>query len=194
MKKNRVGVDADWDTSRVINTQDDHYSYQVRDLLPYKVYSFRVVAVNAMGRSRSSKESYYFYTLREVPDGKPTITTAHNTSATSLRISWRPPHPDTIHGEFLGYRISFRPRDQGEETVKEIYIRDPSADSHTIQNLKTYAQYLVSLQVFNPAGTGPSTTVLVMTDEGGESITRAPYFLFVPTILCITLNTINFNL
>jgi hypothetical protein len=40
--------------------------------------------------------------------------------------------------------------------------------SHTIQNLETYTQYRVSLQVFNPEGPGPSTTVLVMTDEGGE--------------------------
>lgn len=35
-------------------------------------------------------------------------------------------------------------------------------------NLETYTQYLVSLQVFNPEGAGPNTTVLVMTDEGGE--------------------------
>jgi hypothetical protein len=43
-----------------------------------------------------------------------------------------------------------------------------SFQSHTIQNLETYTQYRVSLQVFNPEGPGPSTTVLVMTDEGGE--------------------------
>lgn len=40
--------------------------------------------------------------------------------------------------------------------------------SHVINNLETYTQYLVSLQVFNPEGPGPATTVLVMTDEGGE--------------------------
>lgn len=40
--------------------------------------------------------------------------------------------------------------------------------SHTVQNLETYTQYLVSVQVFNPEGPGPNTTVLVMTDEGGK--------------------------
>lgn len=40
--------------------------------------------------------------------------------------------------------------------------------SHEIHNLDTYTQYLVSLQVFNPEGPGPATTVLVMTDEGGK--------------------------
>lgn len=40
--------------------------------------------------------------------------------------------------------------------------------SHEIHNLDIYTQYLVTLQVFNPEGLGPQTTVLVMTDEGGE--------------------------
>lgn len=40
--------------------------------------------------------------------------------------------------------------------------------SHTIQSLETYTQYLVSVQVFNPEGHGPPTQVIVTTDEGGE--------------------------
>lgn len=39
--------------------------FQVVGLQPFTVYSFRVVAVNALGRSPQSKESYYFVTLRE---------------------------------------------------------------------------------------------------------------------------------
>lgn len=66
------------------------------------------------------------------PAGKPTITTAHNTSSTALHISWRPPHHETIHGEFLGYKISYRPRDRGDDAIKEIYIRDPSAEVSSI--------------------------------------------------------------
>ena len=31
-----------------------------------------------------------------------------------------------------------------------------------------FTQYLVSLEVENPEGSGPATTVVVMTDEGGE--------------------------
>jgi len=43
--------------------------------------------------------------------------------------------------------------------------------SHEIQNLQTYTQYKVTVQVFNPEGLGPETTILVMTDEGGEYTT-----------------------
>ncbi|KYB29708.1 Down syndrome cell adhesion molecule-like protein Dscam2 [Tribolium castaneum] len=166
----RVGENGEWNVIDEILTPNNESSYQVTSLHPYTVYSFRVVAVNAMGASQPSKESYYMVTLREAPAGKPTITTAHNTSSTALHISWRPPHHETIHGEFLGYRIAYRPRDRGDEAFKEIYIRDPNVESHTIQNLETYTQYLVSLQVFNPEGPGPNTTVLVMTDEGGTAV------------------------
>ena len=33
---------------------------------------------------------------------------------------------------------------------------------------QVFTQYLVSLEVENPEGSGPATTVVVMTDEGGE--------------------------
>jgi hypothetical protein len=48
-----------------ISTSSNETSYQVTGLYPFTVYSFRVLAVNAMGRSKASKESYYMVTLRE---------------------------------------------------------------------------------------------------------------------------------
>jgi hypothetical protein len=41
--------------------------------------------------------------------------------------------------------------------------------SYTLEGLAVYTQYLVSLKVYNPEGSGPETIVVVMTDEGGES-------------------------
>ena len=52
----------------------------------------KVIAVNEMGESTASVESYYMITLREAPSGKPTITEAGNSSATSIFIRWQPPH------------------------------------------------------------------------------------------------------
>lgn len=66
--------------------------------------------------------------LFAVPEGKPTITAAHNTSATSIYLAWKPPGRDTIHGEFLGYRIGYRRREKADEEMKNIYIRDPAVD------------------------------------------------------------------
>ncbi|XP_064093654.1 tyrosine-protein phosphatase 99A-like isoform X2 [Macrobrachium nipponense] len=108
-------------------------------------------------------------TLRELPEGKPIFTAAYNASATSLQLHWKPPDLSTIHGEFLGYHITLKPRDvptmHSDEPVR-ITIRNSNVTSHTVQGLRTYTQYLVSLQVFNPEGDGPMSTVAVMTDEG----------------------------
>ncbi|XP_067128847.1 tyrosine-protein phosphatase 99A-like isoform X4 [Centruroides vittatus] len=171
----RVGEKGQWDLRKGIKTPNNHTRFQVTNLEPFTVYSFRVVAVNAIGGSEPSKESYYMVTLREVPDGRPTIASAYNVSSTSIRLQWAPPPESTIHGEFLGYRITFRPRDKPEEE-KVITIRDPTVRGYTIRNLATFTQYIVSVQVFNPEGDGPPTSVAVMTDEG---IPSAPLNLTV---------------
>lgn len=61
----RVGEDGDWNTLDSIKTPNNGTHFKVEGLNPYTVYSFRVVAVNAMGASAPSKESYYMVTLRE---------------------------------------------------------------------------------------------------------------------------------
>ena len=70
--------------------------------------------------------------LFTVPEGKPTITAAHNTSATSIYLAWKPPSRDTIHGEFLGYRIGYRRREKADEEMKNVYIRDPAVDVSSV--------------------------------------------------------------
>lgn len=55
-------------------------------------------------------------------------TVVHNTSSSSIYISWKPPPLDSILGEFLGYRITYRVRDNSAHEVKEIYIRDNTVE------------------------------------------------------------------
>ena len=72
--------------------------------------------------------SILFFSIRKTePSGKPRVTAAHNTSSTSLYLSWQPPDLATIHGEFLGYLISYRPRDVGDSKAVEIPIDNPKA-------------------------------------------------------------------
>lgn len=61
----RVGEDGKWNDIDGISTPNNESSYQVSGLKPYTVYSFRVLAVNAMGTSKPSKGSYFMITLRE---------------------------------------------------------------------------------------------------------------------------------
>lgn len=84
------------------------------------------------------KKSLFFST---VPIGKPVTTIAHNTSSSSIYISWKPPPPDTILGEFLGYRITYRVRDRHNDTTEEIYIRDSSVEVSTNREKKNKRSY-----------------------------------------------------
>lgn len=79
--------------------------------------------------------SYFFVILifvrffLTVPDGKPQVTSAHNSSSTSIYLNWKPPPKSSIHGEFLGYRLAYKPRDDtSPESVQEIFLRDPSIE------------------------------------------------------------------
>ncbi|CAL4156072.1 unnamed protein product, partial [Meganyctiphanes norvegica] len=117
--------------------------------------------------SKPSKGSYYMVTLMELPEGKPIFTAAHNASSNSLALHWKPPPASSIHGEFQGYKIMLKPRDiEDERAIVRVTIKDKAVTSHVVKGLRTYTQYLVSLQLFNPVGDGPTSTVAVMTDEG----------------------------
>ncbi len=50
----------------------------------------------------------------------------------------------------------------------ELMLKDPGVTEYTITDLAIFTQYLVSLQVVNPEGEGPRSTVVVMTDEGSK--------------------------
>jgi len=62
----REGEEGDWsEEDALVETPDNATVFKVDGLQPFTTYSFRVTAVNAMGMSSPSKESYYMLTLRE---------------------------------------------------------------------------------------------------------------------------------
>ena len=168
----RRGEETDWSDASAVATGHNETVYSVTGLHPFSVFSFKVVAVNGVGLSRESEQSYYMITLRERPSGKPTITSAHNTTSQAIYLAWEPPHPSTLHGEFLGYQLSYRERETDRHNATLVNIKGPTASEFTIKDLDVFTQYLVSLQVRNPEGLGPATTVVVMTDEGVPSAPR----------------------
>ena len=164
----RRGENSSWLDSKKILTNSTTTTFSVNNLRPFTVYSFKVRAVFGNLMSGASNESYYMITLREVPSGTPTITLAHNTSSTSIYLAWEPPHTLTINGEFLGYKLSYESRSSNRGGKLSRTIADPAIREYILRDLNIFTQYSVSLQVMNPAGVGPATKVMVMTDEGGK--------------------------
>ncbi|OTF70572.1 hypothetical protein BLA29_004627 [Euroglyphus maynei] len=122
---------GDWDSMNGISTLDNRTEYYIDKLQPFTVYSFRVIAVNAIGASQPSKESYYTVTLREIPDGIPIGFRCVNKSSSSLSFEWHPPPRNTIHGEFIGYRLRYHKNGNSASLLvlheREITIGDPEA-------------------------------------------------------------------
>lgn len=102
-----------------------HFRLDVLGLQPIPYDLLRRIPIRTQPRANNVLFSFLF---SAVPIGKPITTIAHNTSATSLYISWKPPPPDTILGEFLGYRITYRTRDKHNHDLREIYIRDSGVE------------------------------------------------------------------
>lgn len=67
----------------------------------------------------------FFFNGNEVPDGKPEVISAVNQSSSTIRVEWMPPNRNTIHGEFLGYRIKYRKHGPVLGNEREITLRDP---------------------------------------------------------------------
>lgn len=192
----REGVNGQWDVANGVMTPDNRTQFEIIGLKPFTTYSFRVLAVNAIGVGEPSPESHYIITLRQKPDSKLTIISARNVSSTAIKLEWLQPSTKEIHGEFLGFRIKYvqqlhehspalekqqhqtnrhRPNIQQPEQpsldgplAKEIIVGDTSQTAYVIKGLNTFTLYKFSVQVMNPAGDGPVAEALAMTDEGGE--------------------------
>lgn len=187
----REGENGQWDVSNGLMTLDNRTSFEVIGLKPFTTYSFRVLAVNAIGVGEPSPPSHYITTLRQIPDSLLTITSARNVSSSAIKLEWLPPSSAEIHGEHLGYKIRYvhqfhehqlvpnssQPRHRAGPLAqpsldgplaREITVGDPNLTGFVIKGLSTYTPYKISLQVSNPAGDGPSAEVLAMTDEGGK--------------------------
>lgn len=103
----RENVNGTWDVNNGVMTPDNRTQFEITGLKPFSTYSFRVLAVNAIGVSEPSPESHYMVTLRQIPDSRVDIISARNVSANAIKLEWLPPLQREIHGEFLGFRIRY---------------------------------------------------------------------------------------
>ena len=70
---------------------------------------------------------YHHHNHVPEPSGKPAVVAAHNTSSTSIYLEWSAPGLHTVHGQFQGYLITYRPRDTSPGQAEEVRIPDHTA-------------------------------------------------------------------
>ncbi|TRY71536.1 hypothetical protein TCAL_12498, partial [Tigriopus californicus] len=171
----KEGETGSWD--RTVETSSNLTRFHIKDLQPFTTYMFRVSAKNLLGYSKPSKESYPTMTHREKPSGSPTfLRDKISTSSTSLSIVWQPPPKQTLNGEFLGYEMTYRPKNERRSTKLTINEDILRIQNYTIGNLQKHTTYVISLSVKNLKGVGPNATIELRTEDGVPLEPQRPRF------------------
>ncbi|KFW82424.1 Neural cell adhesion molecule L1-like, partial [Manacus vitellinus] len=126
-------------------------------LAPYVNYQFRVVSVNAVGRSQPSKPSLRYSTPPAAPDKNPENIRVEASEPNEMVMKWEPLKPVERNGPGLEYKVSWRQQgvrtDWNEETVKK--------HSLTVRNTPTFVPYEIKVQAVNNLGAGPEPNVTI---------------------------------
>ncbi len=114
----------------------------------YQRYRIKVVAHNEKGEANVAAEEVVGYSGEDIPAESPTnFTLREVVGPRSAVVSWNPVSPESIRGEFKGYKIQTWTEESGEEKFREIIMRSDSTRS-LVQSFKpfavNYARVLVS--------------------------------------------------
>ncbi|XP_006018755.1 neural cell adhesion molecule L1-like protein isoform X3 [Alligator sinensis] len=139
----------------------------VLSLAPFINYHFRVISVNAVGRSRASEPSARYETPPAAPDKNPENIRVEASQPNEMIMKWEPLKPVERNGPGLEYKVSWRQQgvetDWNEELVKK--------HSLPLGNTPTFVPYEIKVQAVNSLGSGPEPNVT--TGYSGEDIPDA---------------------
>ncbi|XP_065543293.1 neural cell adhesion molecule L1-like protein isoform X2 [Lathamus discolor] len=136
-------------------------------LAPYMNYQFRVLSVNAVGRSQPSKPSLRYATPPAAPDKNPENIRVEASEPNEMVMKWEPLKPMERNGPGLEYKVSWRQQgveaDWNEEMVKK--------HSLTLRNTPTFVPYEIKVQAVNNLGSGPEPNITI--GYSGEDVPDA---------------------
>ncbi|XP_056093650.1 cell adhesion molecule L1-like a isoform X1 [Rhinichthys klamathensis goyatoka] len=131
-------------------------------------YQFRVIAVNAIGRSHPSMPSERYKTPPCAPDRNPENIKIEGHLPHQMDISWEPLLPVEHNGPGLEYKLSYRLLGV-EDSWKEQMVK---RHSFVVRDTPTFVPYEVKIQAFNHHGWAPEPRVV--TGYSGEDLPLAP--------------------
>ncbi|XP_015753438.1 PREDICTED: phosphatidylinositol phosphatase PTPRQ-like [Acropora digitifera] len=138
-------------------------SFVLSGLEKFTSYSVEVLAFTRIGKGNST-EPVYVSTDQDVPSLPPQNVSSHNTSSTSLHISWQEVPHGFVHGILLGYRILFKIANKAEDF--SIVSTSATTRYKELHGLGKFTVYEISVLAFTAIGDGPnSTIVFISTDE-----------------------------
>ncbi|XP_008069677.1 neuronal cell adhesion molecule isoform X5 [Carlito syrichta] len=139
-------------------------------LSPYVSYSFRVMAVNSIGRSLPSEASEQYLTKAAEPEKNPTAVEGLGSEPDNLVITWKPLNGFESNGPGLQYKVSWRQKDGDDEWTSVVVA---NVSKYIVSGTPTFVPYLIKVQALNDVGFAPEPTV-VMGHSGEDLPMVAP--------------------
>ena len=89
----------------------------------------------------------------------------HNTSSTSISVSWEEVQSDLQNGIITGYNITYESQIEND---KGVLLTDPNDRQANLTGLKKFVNYNISVIAFTVKGDGPPTVIVVRTDQDSK--------------------------
>ena len=88
-----------------------------------------------------------------------------NTSSTSISVSWEPVLAVLQNGAITGYNVTYQSQTENDNGFVEAGPNDRRAN---LTGLKEFVKYNISVVAFTVKGNGPSSVIIVRTDEDSK--------------------------
>ncbi|XP_058537453.1 neuronal cell adhesion molecule isoform X1 [Ochotona princeps] len=134
-------------------------------LSPFVNYSFRVLAVNSIGRSLPSEASEQYLTKAAEPDNNPTAVEGLGSEPDNLVITWKPLSGFESNGPGLQYKVSWRQKDGDDEWTSVVVA---NVSKYIVSGTPTFVPYLIKVQALNDVGFAPEPAVVL--GHSGEDL------------------------
>ena len=91
--------------------------------------------------------------------------TGQNTSSTIISVSWEALQSELQNGVITGYNITYQSQTENDNGFVEAGPNDRRAN---LTGLKEFVKYNISVVAFTVKGDGPSSVIIVRTDEDSK--------------------------
>ena len=101
-----------------------------------------------------------------MPSAAPQNVTAHNTSSTSILVTWDEVPKDKQHGDIIRYTVIYKELEGGTEVKKLV---DSPTRKIELTQLKKYTEYSIQVLAATIKGDGlRSVAITVSTDQDSK--------------------------
>uniref|UniRef100_A0A3Q2ZNG2 Neural cell adhesion molecule L1.1-like n=1 Tax=Kryptolebias marmoratus TaxID=37003 RepID=A0A3Q2ZNG2_KRYMA len=139
-----------WQKKKVVPGDFNHLQLILQ---PFCIFRFRVIAVNAIGRSDPSEPTEYQKTEPAAPSENPTGVRSNSTDPGTLIVTWDKMENRLHNGPNFQYKVYWREAQEENRSWNYDFVKSPPFQ---INNTGTYTPFEIKVQAVNSVGEGLS--------------------------------------